>query len=116
MLLNATPEPAHAEDPVAKATGRSADSWFERLDQWGAAQRTHTEIARWLAEQPGVSSWWAQSVTVSYEQARGRRQRYQRPDGFTALGGRRSVRQRQRRIHGGRHGPKQLQGRPPADA
>src|SRR5450755_4739813 len=77
------PEPKRAADPVAKATGRSADSWFERLDQWGAAERTHTEIARWLAEQPGVGSWWAQSITVSYEQARGRRERYQRPDGFT---------------------------------
>jgi hypothetical protein len=81
----APPEPAREPDqePVAQATGRSADSWFERLDQWGAGQRTHSEIARWLAEQPGVGSWWAQSITVSYEQARGRRERYQRPDGFT---------------------------------
>jgi hypothetical protein len=40
----APPEPAREPDqePVAKATGRSADSWFERLDQWGAAQRTAT--------------------------------------------------------------------------
>jgi uncharacterized protein YndB with AHSA1/START domain len=65
------------------ATGRTNAEWFALLDEWGAAERTHAEIARWLAKQPGVSSWWSQSLTVAYEQARGRRVRHQRPDGFT---------------------------------
>lgn len=73
-----------AESPATEtATGRTNAEWFALLDEWGAAERTHAEIARWLAKQPGVSSWWSQMLTVAYEQARGRRVRHQRPDGFT---------------------------------
>jgi uncharacterized protein YndB with AHSA1/START domain len=73
-----------AESPATEtATGRTNAEWFAVLDEWGAAERTHAEIARWLAKQPGVSSWWSQMLTVAYEQARGRRVRHQRPDGFT---------------------------------
>ena len=75
-------EPAESA-ATQQATGRTNAEWFAVLDEWGAAERTHGEIARWLAEQPGVSSWWAQMLTVAYEQARGRRVRHQRPDGFT---------------------------------
>jgi uncharacterized protein YndB with AHSA1/START domain len=71
------------QSPAAeKATGRSNEEWFARLDDWGAAERTHAEIARWLAENEGVSNWWAQMLTVAYEQARGRRMPHERPDGF----------------------------------
>src|SRR6185437_5379375 len=79
MLIDEPTDSAATE----KATGRTNEQWFAVLDEWGAAERTHAEIARWLAEQPGVSSWWAQMLTVAYEQARGRRVRHQRPDGFT---------------------------------
>ena len=52
------------------------------LDGWGAASRSHTEIARWLREQHGVAGWYSQSITVGYERARGLRAPGQRPDGF----------------------------------
>lgn len=74
---------AHEESAASeKATGRSKDEWFALLDDWGAAERTHTEIASWLSEQADVSGWWAQMLTVAYEQARGRRLPHERPDGF----------------------------------
>jgi uncharacterized protein YndB with AHSA1/START domain len=81
MLTDATAEPQESR-VAGKATGRSTAEWFALLDDWGAAERTHTEIARWLAEQEGVSGWWAQRLTVAYEQARGRRLPHERPDGF----------------------------------
>ncbi|MBG0827226.1 DUF4287 domain-containing protein [Planomonospora sp. ID67723] len=62
-----------SDDTVAARTGRSHDEWFALLDEWGAATRPHTEIARWLVEEHGVGGWWAQSVTVAYERARGLR-------------------------------------------
>src|SRR5947209_7683681 len=81
------PEPKQPEQPeqpqesaaAKRATGRSNPEWFALLDDWGAAERTHAEIARWLAEQEGVSGWWAQMLTVAYEQARGRRLPHERP-------------------------------------
>jgi hypothetical protein len=80
-----TPQTIAAHRPndevVIANTGRPLDDWFELLDEWGATARTHTEIARWLAEEQKVDGWWAQSITVSYEQARGMRAPGQRADG-----------------------------------
>jgi hypothetical protein len=70
-------------DEVLRAnTGRSWDEWFALLDAWGAAGRPHPEIARWLVEQHQVGGWWAQGVTVGYEQARGLRAPGQRRGGL----------------------------------
>jgi uncharacterized protein YndB with AHSA1/START domain len=62
-------------------TGRAWSEWFARLDAWGATERKHPEIARWLSEEQGVDGWWAQSITVAYEQARGLRAPGQGADG-----------------------------------
>lgn len=70
-------------DPaVLAATGKSWDQWHRLLDEAGAAQMDHSAIARYLHERCGVGDWWAQMVTVGYEQARGRRVKHQTPDGF----------------------------------
>jgi hypothetical protein len=69
-------------DEVLRAnTGRTWDEWFALLDRWGGAQRPHPEIARWLSQGQGVGGWWAQGVTVAYEQARGLRAPGQRRGG-----------------------------------
>ena len=68
---------------IQKSTGKTWDEWFPILDAWGARERTHTEIARYVSEEHGVPGWWSQSVTVAYEQARGMRLKYERPDGFS---------------------------------
>jgi hypothetical protein len=51
----------------------------------GATERKHAEIARWLVTEHEVDSWWAQSVTVGYEQARGMRAPGQQSDGYYRL-------------------------------
>lgn len=84
----ATTEPATtellvSEDAVRRASGKGHAEWFAILDAWGATERTHTEIARWLHETHAVPGWWTQSITVSYERARGMRGRHQMHDGFS---------------------------------
>jgi hypothetical protein len=71
----------YSDEVVRRNTGRGWDEWFALLDGWGAAERPHPEIARWIAENHAVPGWWAQGVTVAYEQARGRRAPGQRCDG-----------------------------------
>ncbi|MEU5882101.1 hypothetical protein [Spirillospora sp. NPDC047279] len=56
---------------VRESTERSWDDWFAVLDQWGAKNRPRGEIVRWLVEDQGVDQWWAQTLTVGYEQERG---------------------------------------------
>lgn len=76
-------EPPMSDATVTNATGRPWLDWFKLLDAWGAAARPHPEIARWLVEQHEVGGWWAQSITVAYEQARGLRSPGERPDGWS---------------------------------
>jgi uncharacterized protein YndB with AHSA1/START domain len=57
---------------MQRATGRSYGEWFVLLDRWGARDRTHTDTAAWLVADQAVTGWWAQSITVGYERARGR--------------------------------------------
>jgi hypothetical protein len=70
-------------DAVIQAnTGKRWDEWFAVLDRWGAVERPHAEIARWVGTEHGVGGWWAQGVTVAYEQARGLRAPGQRRGGL----------------------------------
>lgn len=66
---------------VIENTGRGRDEWMKLLDEWGATSKKHPEIVKWLTNEHGVSGWWAQSLTVSYEQERGMRAPGQRADG-----------------------------------
>jgi hypothetical protein len=71
-----------SEEAIRRRTGRGWEEWFTLLDGWGAAERTHTEIARWVAEEHATDGWDAQAVTVSFERASGRRAIGERSDGF----------------------------------
>jgi hypothetical protein len=66
-------EPQYSDESVRRNTGRGYREWFAALDEWGAAERPHGEIAAWLSDEFGIPGWWCQNVTVEYERARGLR-------------------------------------------
>jgi hypothetical protein len=72
-----------SDQAVQEATGRGWQDWIHLLDSAGAAGWTHTQIAAWLRERHEVDGWWAQSVTVGYERATGRRAPGQQADGWS---------------------------------
>ena len=74
--------PPVGEEAVRKATGRGWDEWLATLDEAGAADLEHREIVA-IASAAGAAPWWAQSVTVGYERARGLRDLHQKPDGYS---------------------------------
>jgi uncharacterized protein YndB with AHSA1/START domain len=70
-------------DMAVKArTGKNWKDWFTVLDKAGARKMNHQEIVKLVREKYDVGSWWQQMVTVTYEQARGLREKYQRPAGY----------------------------------
>ncbi|MFI7575996.1 hypothetical protein [Micromonospora sp. NPDC049497] len=74
---------------LRQRTGRGWEEWFALLDGWGGTGHTHTAIAAWLVTTHEVPGWWAQTITVGYEQARGLRAPGQRRGGsFEATGSR----------------------------
>ena len=92
MLLSAAPNGsgdgkpplATSDASIRERTGRGWEEWFDLLDEWGAADKSHRDIARWVAEQLGVDPlvWNAQAITGGYERARGGRAVGQHADGF----------------------------------
>lgn len=62
---------------VRQNTGKGWREWFRILDDWGAKERKHGDIARYLMQQNGVPGWWAQAITNGYERSRGIRAKYQ---------------------------------------
>lgn len=86
LLAADTPKPllATSDATIRERTGRGWEEWFDVLDEWGAAERSHRDIARWVAEHLGIHplAWNAQAVTMSYERARGGRAVGQHEDGF----------------------------------
>ena len=72
-----------SDEAIRRRTGRGWEEWFDLLDGWNAAHRSHTEIARWVAQEHSTDGWDAQSVTVSYERARDLRAVGEHVDGFS---------------------------------
>jgi hypothetical protein len=74
-----------SEEALHGATGRSYQDWFRLLDEADMAARKHGEIAGALTDEHGVDSWWAQTITVAYERARGLRPPHGGRDGLFSV-------------------------------
>jgi hypothetical protein len=74
-----------SDETVITKTGRPTVEWEAILDAWDAPSKGHPAIARFLEHEHGLSGWWAQTVTVRYEYARGLRADAVVPDDLKAL-------------------------------
>lgn len=73
MTFATAPQDHPRAAPIERATGVSLATWTQRLDDAGARDLDHTAIARLLPQRWEIIEWWAQAVTVAYEQIIGRR-------------------------------------------
>lgn len=86
------PPQEHAQAAaIERATGTPLAEWTARLDAAGARELGHREIARLLVDRHGVEEWWAQGVTVAYEQVVGLRVVGQTCEGDFAVSASRTV-------------------------
>ena len=60
-----TPVLPLSDDAVRRRTGRGWEEWLDLLDEWGAGERRHKEIARWVADEHALDNWSAQSVALA---------------------------------------------------
>ncbi len=65
---------AVSEKKCIEQTGHGFDHWFAVLDRFGAPQKGHRLSAKHLTVDHNVSAWYAQSLTVMYERAKGLRE------------------------------------------
>jgi hypothetical protein len=71
-----------SDEAVMQKTGRGWGAWLDLLDEHGASELNHTQIAKMLRDEFQVSPWWAQKITGGYEQERKGRQVHQMAGGF----------------------------------
>jgi uncharacterized protein YndB with AHSA1/START domain len=90
-------KPPVSTDAVKAKTGRGWEEWLSILDQEKGSALGHTAMAELLYEKYSVSGWWAQMVTVGYEQARGLRAKHEKKGGFE-IGASRTVDADARRV------------------
>lgn len=67
-------------ESIEKATGKPWSEWLAFFDDINAKELTHHKIATKVHE-AGTPGWWAQNITVAFEQHIGRRVPGQRSDG-----------------------------------
>ena len=70
-----------SDQALIEGTGVDWMTWLAILDERDATSLDHAAIANLLVKEFGVDGWWAQSITVGYEQERGMREPGQRADG-----------------------------------
>jgi uncharacterized protein YndB with AHSA1/START domain len=84
-MANEMKKSSRMSDAAVQAkTGKTWDEWFKILDKAGGKKMNHKEIVAYLSEKYNVGPWWLQMVTVTYEQARGLREVYQKAKGYSA--------------------------------
>lgn len=70
-------------EAVEAKTGKSWAAWLALLDKAGCKKKDHKEIVAVVKKcHATLGGWWVQMVTVGYEQARGLREKHQKPGGF----------------------------------
>jgi hypothetical protein len=77
-----TQGPSMSDEAVKAKTGKNWNEWFTILDKAGAKEMSHQEIVKFLNSKHEVGPWWQQTVTVTYEQARGLREKHEKPGGY----------------------------------
>ncbi len=85
MATGAAGPQGFSDKTIIAKTGKTSDEWHAILDGWDAPAKGHPAIASYLEQEHGLSGWWAQSVTVRYEYARGLRRDAVVPDDLQAL-------------------------------
>lgn len=64
-------------DSIAKATNKPWEQWVSEIEATGGRNMSHTELARRLYDELSSKidnhGWWAQGITVAYEQHIGKR-------------------------------------------
>jgi len=75
-------KPRMSDEAVEAKTGKTWSRWFKHLDAAGGKKMTHQEIVAHLRDKHDVRPWWTQMVAVTYEQARGLREKHEKPGGF----------------------------------
>lgn len=90
-MADTTSKPQMSDEAIRQGSGKTWGEWKTLLDDWGAADKPHNEIAAYVTNDLGVDGWWAQGVTIGYERMIGRRVVGRQSDGSFAASASKTV-------------------------
>lgn len=71
-------------DATCKAkTGKTMQQWFAALDTAGGIAKGRREMTNFVYGQIDKDAWWAATIVVEYERARGQKEKDGKPTGYS---------------------------------
>lgn len=70
-------------DQCIAATSKSLDQWFKDLDQLGGTSLGRRALVQHVYDATQKNEWWATTIVVEYEKARGAIEKDGRPKGYS---------------------------------
>lgn len=83
MKPTAPETPALTDANAHERTGKTLGQWFEALDAFGGLAKGRRELVQHLYTGHELEEWWATSLVVEYERARGAREKDGQPKGYS---------------------------------
>lgn len=83
MQPAASDRPTIQDASAREATGRSLGEWYTELDGLGGPARGRRELVQHLLTVARLEEWWATTLVVEYERARGQREKDGQPKGYS---------------------------------
>lgn len=68
---------------ASKATGKTLKAWFAELDALGGGAKGRRELVRHVYDATDKDEWWATTIAVEYERARGIHEKDGAPKGYS---------------------------------
>ena len=84
-------QPEMSDEAIRSNTGRGWDEWCDLVEAFAGHTDGHSAVVEHLMEVHGLTGWWAQNVTVSWERITGQRLPFQRSDGLFGVSRTRTV-------------------------
>jgi uncharacterized protein YndB with AHSA1/START domain len=82
MKVVSKSEHSMADADVKSATGKAWTDWYRLIDAAGGPAAGRRAITEQLMKEYGLEAWWAQTIAVEYERAKGVHERDGRPKGY----------------------------------
>lgn len=83
MKINPVDSPDVTDASCKEATQRTLKQWFAELDQFGGLEQGRRELVNHVHEATAKNAWWATTIAVEYERAKGQKEKDGKPTGYS---------------------------------
>jgi len=83
MKAPAIDSPDVSDQSARDKTGKTLKQWFAQLDEFGGIEKGRRELVNHLYSGAKLDEWWATTVVIEYERAKGVLEKDGKPKGYS---------------------------------